>query len=236
MDTLYIVMPAYNEEANIERTVRDWYPCLRKAGEGSALVVADSGSTDRTHEVLQELQKELPQLRILPDTDRQHGPKLMALYAYAAEQGADYVFQTDSDGQTDPVEFAGFWERRDRYDAIFGHRLVRGDGQGRAAVEETVCLLLKLYFGVRVPDANAPFRLMRTEALRRYLDRLPADHLLPNILLTAFFVSGDEKVLFRTVSFRPRQGGTNSIDVRRIFGIGRWAMKDFRQYRKRMRT
>lgn len=28
MDSLYIVMPAYNEEANIERVVRLWYPLL----------------------------------------------------------------------------------------------------------------------------------------------------------------------------------------------------------------
>ena len=70
MDSLYIVMPAYNEEANIESVVRQWYPILEGKGEDSRLVIADSGSKDRTHEVLTNLQKEFPQLEILPDTNR----------------------------------------------------------------------------------------------------------------------------------------------------------------------
>ena len=52
MDNLYIVMPAYNEEANIEKVVSDWYPIIEDKGEGSRMVVADSGSSDRTHEIL----------------------------------------------------------------------------------------------------------------------------------------------------------------------------------------
>ena len=57
MDSLYIVMPAYNEEANIEGVVRQWYPVLAGKSEASRLVIADSGSNDRTHEVLENLPK-----------------------------------------------------------------------------------------------------------------------------------------------------------------------------------
>lgn len=52
MDSIYIVMPAYNEEGNIEKVVEQWYPILEGKGEGSRLVIADNGSTDRTHEIL----------------------------------------------------------------------------------------------------------------------------------------------------------------------------------------
>lgn len=45
MDSLYIVMPAYNEEDNIEQVVRDWYPLLNGKSPDSRLVIADSGST-----------------------------------------------------------------------------------------------------------------------------------------------------------------------------------------------
>ena len=235
MDVLYIVMPAYNEEANIESVIRDWYPNLDGKDGRSRLVVADSGSSDRTHAILQRLQKELPQLEILPDTEKQHGPKVIALYRLAAERKADYVFQTDSDGQTDPGEFAAFWEAREQYDGIFGKRTVRGDGKSRALVEKTVCFLLRLYFGVRVPDANAPFRLMRTEKVSRYIGKMPEDYALPNIMLTAWFAHEKERILFREITFRPRQGGKNSINIRRIMGIGRQAMRDFSEFRGEMR-
>ena len=228
-------MPAYNEEANIENTVRSWYPNLEGKDGRSRLVIADSGSTDSTHAVLVKLQEELPKLEILSETDRQHGPKVMALYRLSIERKADYVFQTDSDGQTDPSEFAAFWELREKYDGIFGNRTARGDGKSRAMVEKVVCLLLRLYFGVRVPDANAPFRLLRTEAVARYIGKLPENYALPNIMLTAWFAHGKERICFREITFRPRQGGKNSINIRRIFGIGRQAVRDFRGFKREMK-
>ena len=104
MDSLYVVMPAYNEEDNIEGVVRAWYPVLKGKSENSRLVIADNGSTDATHDILLRLKKEFPQLDILEKSGKQHGPKLIALYKYAITNGADYIFQTDSDGQTDPNE------------------------------------------------------------------------------------------------------------------------------------
>ena len=88
-DILYVVMPAYNEEENIEKSVRDWLAVLEGKDERSRIVVADSGSEDGTHNILVKMQKEIPQLMILGDTLKQHGPKLIALYNFAIEQGAD---------------------------------------------------------------------------------------------------------------------------------------------------
>lgn len=100
MDSIYIVMPAYNEEANIEETVTSWYKVLEGKSEESRLVIAAKGSTDRTHDILEELKQRYDKLVILDTELKQHGPKLFALYGYAIESGADYIFQTDSDGQT----------------------------------------------------------------------------------------------------------------------------------------
>lgn len=234
MDTLYVVMPAYNEEENIAGVVRAWYPVLCGKSQASRLVIADSGSTDKTHEILHSLQIEMPQLEILEKTGKQHGPKLIALYKYAIANGADYIFQTDSDGQTDPDEFEAFWKIRKDYDAVLGHRSVRGDGKSRAFVEHVVCLLLKLYFAVTVPDANAPFRLMRTEAVNKYIERFDEDYNLPNIMLTTFFAFYKDKITFRKVSFKPRQAGVNSINIPKIVKIGWKALGDFRTFKKGM--
>lgn len=235
MDSLYIVMPAYNEEANIKAVVEQWYPILSGKGEESRLVIADSGSSDKTHEILESLKDEYPKLEILNDTDRYHGPKVIALYDYAVKNGIDYVFQTDSDGQTNPDEFEAFWELRKQYDGIFGHRNVRGDGKSRAFVERVVCFLLKMYFGVKVPDANAPFRLMKVDTVKKHLYKLPSDYNLPNIMMTTYFVFYEEKNTFRTITFKPRQAGVNSINIPRIIKIGWKALKDFRKFKKGMK-
>ena len=45
----------------------------------------------------------------------------------------------------------------------------------------------------------------------------------------------NEKVIFKHVSFKPRQGGTNSINYRKIFKIGMRAVKDFLDIRKKIK-
>ena len=208
--------------------------CYYRKDERSRLVIADSGSTDKTHQILENLKIEYPKLEILANTGKQHGPKVIALYDYAIQHEADYIFQTDSDGQTNPDEFQTFWDMRDKYDAILGYRQVRGDGKQRAFVEHVVCLLLKLYFGVRVPDANAPFRLMKTRIVKKYLYRLDSDYNLPNIMMTTYFSYYKEKVLFEKITFKPRQGGVNSINISKIIKIGWKALDDFRVFKKGM--
>lgn len=235
MDSLFIVMPAYNEAANIEMVVEQWYAILEGKSSESRIIIADSGSRDETHEILMRMKENgYRQLEILSDTDRYHGPKLIALYDYAIKLGADFVFQTDSDGQTNPEEFDWFWQHREGYSGIFGNRTVRGDGGGRAFVEKVVCFLLKLFFKVHVPDANAPFRLMKTSALKRYLYKLPTDYNIPNIMITTFFKHYKEPIEFKEISFKPRQGGKNSINIRKIFKIGWKALGDFRRFKREM--
>lgn len=235
MKKLYVVMPAYNEEANIEQVVKDWYPVLEGKSAESRLVIADSGSSDKTHEILENLKKTYNKLEILTDTNRYHGPKVIALYDYAIKQGADFIFQTDSDGQTNPEEFCEFWKMTEKYDCILGHRAVRGDGKQRAFVENVVCFLLKIYFGVKVPDANAPFRLMKAEVVGKYLYKLPSDYNIPNIMMTTYFVHYKEKVAFKKITFKPRQAGINSVNIPKIMKIGRKALGDFRKLKADMK-
>ena len=237
MEKLFIVMPAYNEQDNIADTLAAWYPVIeRHAANGeSRLVAVNDGSKDDTFAMMQKFAKDHPLFTPLTKPNGGHGPTVIYAYNYAIEQGADWIFQTDSDGQTNPEEFEAFWEAREEYDGIFGNRTVRGDGKSRAVVEKVVCLLLRIYFGVKVPDANAPFRLMRAEKVAKYLKKLPEDYNLPNIMMTTYFVYYKERVSFREISFKPREKGTNSINIKKIFKIGRQAVKDFRMLKKGMK-
>ena len=101
------------------------------------------------------------------------GSTVLFGYHYAIKNRAGWIFQTDSDGQTNPAEFEKFWGKKNKYDAILGNRVVRGDGKGRKFVENAVCFLLRLIFGVKVKDANAPFRLKtnnRCELLKECIE------------------------------------------------------------------
>ena len=237
MDNLYIVMPAYNEEDNIEVVIKQWYPILEGKGEGSRLVIADSGCNDRTHEIIEKLRHNgYPKLRTFSKGDKQHGPKVLNLYRYAIHNGADWIFQTDSDGQTNPAEFEEFWSVHDYYDVVLGYRPVRGDGKDRKFVENVVCLIVRLFFGVKVKDANAPFRLMRSQTVDKYIGRFPKNYNIPNIIFTTYFVHYKEKVLFIPITFKPRQGGKNSINIKSIIKIGIRALGDFAFFRRGMKN
>jgi glycosyltransferase involved in cell wall biosynthesis len=234
-DSLYIVMPAYNEEANIEEVVKEWHEVVTNVGPESKLVVVNDGSKDNTYGKLLELKASYPQLEPLTKDNSGHGATLLYAYNYAVEKKADYIFQTDSDGQTNPAEFEKFWNSRKKYDGIFGYRNKRGDGKARAFVEKVVCMLLRIYFGVKVPDANAPFRLMKTDIVKKYLYKMKPDYNLPNIMMTTYFVYYKEKYRFIPISFKPRQGGVNSINIPKIIGIGWKALGDFRELKKDMK-
>lgn len=234
MDKLYIVMPAYNEAENIEEVVREWYPVLDGKDKESRLVIADGGSKDNTLDILYKLKKTYPKLEVFSKPGTDHGTKLIFLYDYAIKSGADFIFQTDSDGQTIPDEFHQFWQLRNTYDAILGNRTKRGDGQSRAFVENVLRFILWIYFRAKMPDANAPFRLMKADLVKKYIYRLPEDFNLPNALLAAYFSVFKEKVKYIEITFRPRQGGKNYINVKRIVGIGWESLKNFYKLRKEL--
>lgn len=236
MDTLYIVMPAYNEEENIRSTLDAWYPVIEEHNQSglSRLVVVNDGSKDNTYQVMQEYAQDHPLFIPLTKANGGHGSTVIYAYDYAVKSGADWIFQTDSDGQTNPAEFEAFWNDREQYDGIFGNRTARGDGKSRAFVEKVVCRLVRHYFGVKVPDANAPFRLMRADVVKKYLCRFRPDYNLPNIMMTTFFVYYKERTAFKEISFKPREKGTNSINIKKIVKIGWNSLKDFREFKKNM--
>ncbi len=156
------------------------------------------------------------------------------MYDYAIKNHIDYIFQTDSDGQTNPDEFNDFWEMRKTYDCIIGNRTIRGDGRQRAFVEHVVCFLLRIIFKVNIPDANAPFRLMKTDVVKKYLYKLDPDYNLPNIMMTTYFAHYNEKMIFKEITFKSRQAGINSINIPKIIKIGWNALGDFRMLKRTM--
>lgn len=229
MDTVYLVIPAYNEEANIENVISSWYPIVEKIGGESRLVVIDDGSRDRTYELMEEAAKSRPLFLPLTKKNEGHGATVLYGYQYALEHGPSYIFQTDSDGQTVPEEFWEFWEQRGRYDMLIGHRNKREDGLSRIFVTKVLGIVIRLCFHAQVTDANTPFRLMKSETLKEHIDLIPKGFNLSNVLISVIYAKRNLKVKYIPITFRPRQGGKNSINFKKICGIGIQAVRDFRE-------
>lgn len=235
MDKLYIVIPAYNEEANIGAVIKDWYPVVEKIGNGSKLVIIDDGSKDSTYRIMQEYTKDMEAFEPITKPNGGHGATILYGYHYAINAGADYIFQTDSDGQTLPEEFWPFWEHRQDYDMVIGHRKGRQDGLSRVLVTKTLKFVLRLCFHVKVRDANTPFRLMKANTLKNQIKLIPENYNLSNVIISVIYAKKKLAVKYLPVTFRPRQGGVNSINMKKIIRIGKQAFKDFRKINQYMR-
>ena len=235
-NSLYIVIPAYNEQDNIKQVVEEWYPIVEQYGDNSRLVVIDDGSKDNTYNILTELANEKPQLEAVTKPNAGHGATVLYGYRYALSNGADYIFQTDSDGQTLPSEFAPFWNSRDKYDIIVGYRNHREDGLSRIFVTRVLRLVVFACFKVWVLDSNTPYRLMSASTLEKNMKYIPDDFFLANVALTAIYKKMGQKMHFIPITFRPRQGGVNSINLRRIIKIGIKAFSDFSIINKNLKN
>lgn len=235
---IYIVMPAYNEHDNIETVVAQWHPIVEELNDGgfdATLAIANDGSKDDTGAKLQALTANYKHLLPLNKSNSGHGATVIYLYNYAIGHGADFVFQTDSDGQTNPEEFWQMWEARDDFDLQVGYRNHREDGFSRIMVTKVLKLVVRLTFGVTVTDANTPFRLFKVKALKPVLDLIPNDFFLINVAMSAISVKKKLKCRWLPITFKPRQGGVNSINLKRIFKIGYKAVGDFRQMNRTLK-
>lgn len=233
-EKLFIIIPAYNEQENILQVLDDWYPVVQNhPGNGeSRLIVIDDGSKDDTYSLMKEYAKNHPLFCPITKPNSGHGATVLYGYHYALKHHADYIFQTDSDGQTLPAEFEPFWQQRKDWDMIIGWRNNRQDGSSRIFVTNILRYVIRICFGVSVRDANTPFRLMQAGTLQKYITLIPKDFNLSNVILSVIYAKKNCRVKYLPITFRPRQGGVNSINMKKIFEIGRQALKDFREINK----
>lgn len=236
MEKLYIIIPAYNEQETIKNVIEQWYPIVEKVGNDSRLVVINDGSKDNTLAIMQELAKNKPQFIPLTKENGGHGAAVLYGYQYAIKAGADYIFQTDSDGQTVPEEFWPFWKQKEKYAMVIGYRNTRQDGFSRIVVTKTLKLVIKLCFGVTVTDANTPFRLMKTSVLKENFQYIPENFNLSNVIISVIYAKKGLPVKYIPITFKPRQGGVNSINLRKISKIGMQAVKDFKHINQTLKN
>jgi glycosyltransferase involved in cell wall biosynthesis len=156
------VLPAYNEEAIIERTVRHVANVLRGLASDFEVIVTNDGSRDHTAAVLAGLQAREPDLHLLVvshERNRGYGAALASGFDAATK---DLVFLTDGDKQFDVDELREFLPAMDgQTDLVIGWRRNRADPLLRKLNALGWKLLVNLLFGYTARDVDCAFKLFR---------------------------------------------------------------------------
>jgi glycosyltransferase involved in cell wall biosynthesis len=206
-------MPVYNEEAAIQRVVREWVEELAHRSADFTVLVINDGSKDTTEAELRKLQAEIGNsLQVINRENRGHGQTCLEGYRYAIEHHYDFVMQIDSDWQCDPRFFHEVWSRRNQFDVIYGKRVRRDDGWRRILASWILKFVVLMRCRTLCVDPNVPYRLMRTKILPMFLPRIPSDFFLANVAL-AVLLKRERSVQHGTVPihFRDRYGGQPAV-------------------------
>jgi glycosyltransferase involved in cell wall biosynthesis len=158
-----VALPAYNEAESLPRTVPPVVAALRQVTDDFEIVVVDDGSRDRTAEVVRELSRQYPEVRLV-----QHPVNLgygAAVWTGITSGQKEFIFFTDADGQFDIGELGRFVPYAGEYDMIIGYRAPRGDPPKRLVFAFGWKLFVTFLFGYVARDIDCAFKLFRREVL-----------------------------------------------------------------------
>lgn len=229
---LAVVIPVYNEAANLKGLLEDWEPIFRNLGTSYQLVFVNDGSTDGSADVLLQIQKYNHSLIVVNQPNAGHGAAILRGYRMALEAAA-WVFQIDGDHQLDPGAFAELWTNREQYDLLLAERREKNATLPRRLLSILTATLVRFLYGGSMRDVNAPYRLMRANLLREALILIPDDSLAPNVLLTCWFIRKKARI-FTGVTDQ-RRGGVlrKSRMSRHIFRIAVRSVFQLISFRRR---
>jgi glycosyltransferase involved in cell wall biosynthesis len=156
------VLPAYNEGAIIERTVRHVADVLRRLTNDFEVIVTNDGSRDNTGDLLATLQAREPDLHLRVVTHERNQGYGAALASGFDAARKDLIFMTDGDKQFDVAELSQLLPEMDaRTDMVIGWRRNRADPPLRKLNALGWKLLVNALFGYTARDVDCAFKLFR---------------------------------------------------------------------------
>jgi glycosyltransferase involved in cell wall biosynthesis len=197
------VLPAYDEEANIEQAVREVTVAAERMFAGHEVVIVDDGSRDRTGEIADRLATEDIRVRVV------HHPRNLG-YGEALRSGflasrLEYVFVTDADLQFDVSELENFLPYMGIVDVVAGYRQNRQDALLRRLLAHGWNALVRVLFYVPVRDIDCAFKLFD----RRVLEEVSVESVgaMVNTELMVKLGRSGASVVELGVTHRPRRAG-----------------------------
>jgi len=169
---LSIVIPSYNEESRLPKTLAAVFSYLRSQPLHAEVIVVDDGSTDRTREVVAAFQEKHPELRLVSNGENR-GKGFSVRHGILEARGEIALF-SDADLST-PIEEADKLlaaVREQGYDAAIGSRAVNRSliEVHQSMIREQAGIffnhLVRWIMGIRFSDTQCGFKAFRLERTR----------------------------------------------------------------------
>ncbi len=208
MKKILIIIPAYNEEATIQKTIEQ---TLASSPHCDILVVND-GSWDNTSKIVRTITK--AKVLDLPFNLGIGGAE-QAGYLFAYLQNYDYVVRIDADGQHNPSDIKILLDRiqNQSIDLVIGSRYIRNSGFQSSFPRrfgiKILSTVLSILIRKKIHDPTSGFRAANKRVIKLFSKIYPTDYPEPQSLLwahQAHFVIAEESVVMKE-----RQGGQSSI-------------------------
>lgn len=206
-----IIIPAYNEEANIEKTVES----ILKDSSGFDYVIINDCSRDNTRKICEEKGYNIVNLPI----NLGIGGAVQTGYKYAVRNGYDMAVQVDGDGQHDPKfleEMAAYLEEHD-VDMVIGSRFIEKQGFQSSGLRRVgirfFTALIKVMTGKRITDPTSGLRMVGKNVLQIFSEEYPKDYPEPETVVG--ILRRGMKVEEIPVIMHEREGGVSSISMKK---------------------
>ena len=160
---LSVFLPSHNEEANVERVVRDFLAELPRIARDYEVIVVNDGSADKTGAIAERLANEDSHVRVVNhQINRGYGGAVISGIRAAT---MPYVLLCDGDGQFDPKEVQLLAAYVPDYDVVVGRRIRRADHLMRRVNGFAWTTLVRMMFGIEISDIDCGFKLFKRELL-----------------------------------------------------------------------
>ena len=171
---LSIVLPIYNEEKSIKKTILEWKNELDLLKIDYEIILAEDGSHDNTKNILFELinnDKNNIYLNNIVEKKRGYAGAIISSVKIA---NGEFILYTDSDGQCNPKDFINFWNKKEFINGgiIIGNRKTRSDTLFRLIMSKSFKIIHRILFYSKVKDPSCPYVLCRKKTfleLEKYL-------------------------------------------------------------------
>ncbi len=205
--SLSIVLPAFNEEGNIERAARQCLDVGKAHWSKCEVIVVDDGSKDDTAKVVRAVAAEHPEVRLISfEKNRGYGAAIAEGFRAARH---DLVFFTDSDLQFDVRELPDLMPLLDHADVVFGFRVYRYDSVLRCLLSWVYNRIVRVLFLVRVRDVDCSFKLFTRPVVDR-LELASKDFFIDTEMVARSSRMG-ARVVEKGVRHYPRTAGHTSV-------------------------